>query len=94
MSPPSAKKGPNLGGIFGRTSGTVAGFSYSKANKEMAVTWGETTLYDYLLNPKKYIPGEPCHTHHDLLQRRSTILMTRSYIIHRHQDGFRRPEEA
>ena len=33
------------------------GFSYSKANKEKAVHWEETTLYDYLLNPKKYIPG-------------------------------------
>ena len=32
--------------------------SYSKANKEMAVKWGEDTLYEYLLNPKKYIPGE------------------------------------
>lgn len=51
------KQGPNLGGIFGRQSGTVEGFSYSKANKEKAVHWGEDTLYDYLLNPKKYIPG-------------------------------------
>ena len=33
------------------------GFSYSKANKEKAVHWDETTLYDYLLAPKKYIPG-------------------------------------
>lgn len=39
-------------------SGQVEGFSYSKANKEKAVHWEETTLYDYLLNPKKYIPGE------------------------------------
>ncbi|KAK4605523.1 hypothetical protein RGQ29_013544 [Quercus rubra] len=23
----------------------------------MAVNWEEKTLYDYLLNPKKYIPG-------------------------------------
>jgi cytochrome c len=23
----------------------------------MAVEWKEETLYDYLLNPKKYIPG-------------------------------------
>jgi hypothetical protein len=38
-------------------SGQVEGFSYSKANKEKAVHWEETTLYDYLLNPKKYIPG-------------------------------------
>lgn len=67
----SSSQGPNLGGIFGRTSGTVPGFSYSKANKEMAVVWGESTLYDYLLNPKKYIPGglhraawPACTAHH------------------------------
>lgn len=51
-------QGPNLGGLFGRTSGQAAGFAYSKANKEKAVVWSENTLYDYLLNPKKYIPGE------------------------------------
>jgi len=51
------KQGPNLGGLFGRQSGTMEGFSYSKANKEKAVHWEEATLYDYLLNPKKYIPG-------------------------------------
>ncbi|KAG2428485.1 hypothetical protein HXX76_011603 [Chlamydomonas incerta] len=49
--------GPNLGGLFGRVSGTAAGFPYSKANKEAAVTWGERTLYEYLLNPKKFMPG-------------------------------------
>ena len=42
-------QGPNLGGLFGRQSGTMEGFSYSKANKEKAVHWEETTLYDYLL---------------------------------------------
>ena len=51
------KQGPNLGGLFGRVSGTTEGFAYSKANKEKAVTWSEGELYDYLLNPKKYIPG-------------------------------------
>lgn len=50
-------QGPNLGGLFGRQSGTIEGFSYSKANKEKAVLWEEGTLYTYLLNPKKYIPG-------------------------------------
>ncbi|XP_075643911.1 uncharacterized protein LOC142615101 [Castanea sativa] len=29
------------------------GYSYSAANKNMAVNWEEKTLYDYLLNPKK-----------------------------------------
>eukprot|EP00218_Dolichomastix_sp_CCMP3274_P010808 CAMPEP_0170132472 /NCGR_PEP_ID=MMETSP0033_2-20121228/340_1 /TAXON_ID=195969 /ORGANISM="Dolichomastix tenuilepis, Strain CCMP3274" /LENGTH=113 /DNA_ID=CAMNT_0010367839 /DNA_START=11 /DNA_END=352 /DNA_ORIENTATION=+ len=51
------KQGPNLGGLFGRTSGTTEGFSYSAANKNAAISWGEDTLYNYLINPKKYIPG-------------------------------------
>eukprot|EP00897_Mesotaenium_endlicherianum_P004416 jgi/Mesen1/4001/ME000211S03189 len=51
------KQGPNLGGLFGRQSGTAAGYSYSAANKNKAVHWEEKTLYEYLLNPKKYIPG-------------------------------------
>ncbi|KAM4088253.1 hypothetical protein ACB094_07G057000 [Castanea mollissima] len=32
------------------------GYSYLAANKNMAVNWEEKTLYDYLLNPKMYIP--------------------------------------
>ncbi|XP_073386212.1 cytochrome c isoform X2 [Physcomitrium patens] len=47
------KQGPNLQGLFGRTSGTAAGYSYSAANKTKAVKWNETSLYEYLLNPKK-----------------------------------------
>lgn len=47
--------GPNLNGLFGRQSGTTPGYSYSAANKSMAVIWEEKTLYDYLLNPKKVI---------------------------------------
>ena len=51
------KQGPNLHGLFGRVSGKVESFSYSQANKEAAVMWGEDTLFDYLKAPKKYIPG-------------------------------------
>eukprot|EP01023_Acetabularia_acetabulum_P058931 TRINITY_DN7030_c0_g1_i1.p4 TRINITY_DN7030_c0_g1~~TRINITY_DN7030_c0_g1_i1.p4 ORF type:complete len:117 (-),score=14.72 TRINITY_DN7030_c0_g1_i1:300-650(-) len=53
----SHRQGPNLGGLFGRQSGTMPSFAYSRANRERAVTWGEDTLYEYLFNPKKYIPG-------------------------------------
>eukprot|EP00258_Populus_trichocarpa_P023653 XP_024439672.1 cytochrome c isoform X1 [Populus trichocarpa] len=49
------KQGPNLNGLFGRQSGTTTGYSYSAANKNMAVMWEEKTLYDYLLNPKKVL---------------------------------------
>ncbi|KAG0339058.1 iso-1-cytochrome c [Podila minutissima] len=51
------KVGPNLNGIFGRKSGQAAGFSYTEANVKKNITWTEQTLFDYLENPKKYIPG-------------------------------------
>lgn len=51
------KQGPNLGGLFGRNTGSAEGYSYSKANKDKNIVWKEDTLYEYLLNPKKYIPG-------------------------------------
>ena len=35
----------------------MEGFSYTAANKNSGIMWGEQTLFDYLLNPKKYIPG-------------------------------------
>ncbi|KAK4634116.1 Cytochrome c [Fulvia fulva] len=51
------KIGPNLHGLFGRQTGQVEGFSYSDANKQKGITWEENTLFEYLENPKKYIPG-------------------------------------
>jgi cytochrome c len=52
----ASKQGPNLYGLFGRTAGTVPGYSYSPANLKSGVVWKEDTLFEYLLNPKKYIP--------------------------------------
>ncbi|EER41706.1 cytochrome c [Histoplasma capsulatum H143] len=51
------KIGPNLHGLFGRKSGQVEGYSYTDANKSKGVVWNEETLFAYLENPKKYIPG-------------------------------------
>ncbi|TGO55172.1 hypothetical protein BOTNAR_0250g00080 [Botryotinia narcissicola] len=51
------KIGPNLHGLFGRQTGSVEGYSYTDANKQKAITWDENTLFVYLENPKKYIPG-------------------------------------
>lgn len=30
---------------------------YTEANIKKGITWGEDTLMEYLINPKKYIPG-------------------------------------
>ncbi|KAK5682055.1 iso-1-cytochrome c [Elasticomyces elasticus] len=63
------KIGPNLHGLFGRHTGSVEGFSYTDANKSKDLIWKEDTLredkrrdlttaqFEYLENPKKYIPG-------------------------------------
>ena len=49
--------GPSLFGIAGRTSGQVAGFRYSEANKNAKLTFDEATLDRYLTNPKEVVPG-------------------------------------
>lgn len=51
------KLGPNLHGLFGRKTGSVQGYDYTAANVNKGIVWGEETLFEYLLNPKKYIPG-------------------------------------
>ncbi|XP_033338295.2 mitochondrial cytochrome C [Megalopta genalis] len=51
------KVGPNLNGIVGRKTGQAAGYSYTEANKAKGITWNRDTLFEYLENPKKYIPG-------------------------------------
>jgi hypothetical protein len=40
-----------------RTAGSIAGFNYSKANKESGVTWSEDVLFTYLEAPAKFMPG-------------------------------------
>ncbi|QDH36104.1 cytochrome c family protein [Porphyrobacter sp. YT40] len=49
--------GPSLYNVVGREAGSVAGYSYSDANKSSGVTWTEENLFEYLKDPKAYIPG-------------------------------------
>ncbi|CAG5134954.1 unnamed protein product [Candidula unifasciata] len=51
------KTGPNLHGLFGRKTGQSPGFAYTEANKSKGIVWSRSTLFEYLENPKKYIPG-------------------------------------
>merc|ERR1712130_78929 len=52
-----AKQGPPLYGLFGRASGSGDGFPYSEANKNSGILWSDKHMFQYLINPKKYIPG-------------------------------------
>ncbi|MEE4318120.1 MAG: cytochrome c family protein [Erythrobacter sp.] len=49
--------GPSLYNIVGRKSGSVAGFNYSEANKNSGVTWTTDVLFEYLKDPKGFMPG-------------------------------------
>jgi len=49
--------GPVLNGLDGRRSGSVAGFSYSDANKNSGIVWGEATFKEYIKDPAAKVPG-------------------------------------
>ena len=51
------KVGPELNGLDGRHSGTVAGYNYSDANKNSGITWSEATFKDYIKDPRTRIPN-------------------------------------
>ncbi len=49
--------GPMHKGLFGRTAGTVPGFSYSDAMRNSGIVWSEQTLDQFLQGPRKMVPG-------------------------------------
>jgi cytochrome c len=49
--------GPSLHKVVGRKAGSVPGFSYSDANKNSGITWTPQVLFEYLKDPKAYVPG-------------------------------------
>ena len=51
------KIGPSLHGVVGRKAGSIAGFTYSAANKSSGITWTEDKLFQYLENPQRVVPG-------------------------------------
>jgi len=51
------KVGPELNGLDGRHSGTVADFNYSDANKASGITWGEAVFKEYINDPRAKVPG-------------------------------------
>jgi cytochrome c len=51
------KVGPELNGLDGRHSGSVADYSYSDANKNSGITWSEATFKDYIKDPRARIPN-------------------------------------
>ncbi|KAK9507604.1 hypothetical protein O3M35_007424 [Rhynocoris fuscipes] len=51
------KSGPNLAGFYGNKAGQIQGYNFTDANKNIGITWNDETLFEYLEDPKKYMPG-------------------------------------
>jgi cytochrome c len=52
--------GPAMYGVLGRQVASVSGFSYSSAMREYAeggTEWLYQNMYEYLENPRRYVPG-------------------------------------
>lgn len=49
--------GPELNGVIGRHSGSVADYDYSDANKNSGLTWDEATFREYIKDPRGKVPG-------------------------------------
>jgi cytochrome c len=49
--------GPQLNDLWGRKSGTVAGYAYSPATKNADITWTPETFRPYIKDPKGIVPG-------------------------------------
>lgn len=49
--------GPTLNGLFGRAAGSVAGYTYTQANKDSGITWDDAVFAEYIRDPKRKIPG-------------------------------------
>ncbi|MER2510266.1 MAG: cytochrome c family protein [Amaricoccus sp.] len=52
--------GPEMNGLNGRVAGTLPDFKYSDAMVEAGkggLVWNDETLFQYLENPKKLVPG-------------------------------------
>ncbi|MFY0732439.1 c-type cytochrome [Pseudomonas sp. NFX15] len=49
--------GPNLNGVDGRKSGSLAGFSYSQAMRDKDISWQAETIAQFITAPQAYVPG-------------------------------------
>jgi cytochrome c oxidase assembly protein subunit 11 len=56
-TPDHAKVGPALGGIVGRTAGTVKGYPYTSALARSGIVWTAQSLDRWLSGPRTLVPG-------------------------------------
>jgi len=68
------KEGPRLGGVYGRTAGTVDSFQYSEALKKSKLKWTDETLDKWLTDTTKLVPDNDMTFHVEKADERSAII--------------------
>jgi cytochrome c len=68
------KEGPRLGGVYGRTAGSLDSFQYSDALKKSKLKWAADTLDKWLTDPEKLVPNNDMTFHVDKAAERSEII--------------------
>jgi cytochrome c len=68
------REGPKLRGVYGRTSGTAPGFTYSEAIIKRGVVWDESTLERWLTDTDALIPGNNMDFHVPKPQERRDVV--------------------
>ena len=68
------KEGPRLGGVYGRTAGSVDSFQYSDALKKSGIKWTEETLDKWLTNTEQLVPNNDMTFHVEKPDERAVII--------------------
>ena len=68
------KEGPRLGGVYGRTAGSLDSFQYSDALKKSKVKWAEDTLDKWLTDTEKLVPNNEMTFRVEQADERSAII--------------------
>jgi cytochrome c len=68
------REGPRLQGIYGRTTGAVAGFPYSDALRSAHILWNDETLEQWLADPDAFLPGNNMDFHVARPQERKDLI--------------------
>ena len=68
------KEGPRLGGVYGRTAGSVESFQYSESLKKSQIVWTEATLDRWLTDTEKLVPGNDMTFHVESVDERQRII--------------------
>ena len=68
------KEGPRLGGVYGRTAGSVESFQYSDALKKSGIKWTEENLEKWLTDTEKLVPNNDMAFHVEKPDERAEII--------------------